>query len=427
MVVGDLAAQLAARGGAVSGAERGREAEWERRTETHCESDDEGVGQQGDEGRGSGEGTEDEEAKCGLMNARDDGVVESTHATANAGAGENQVDDIPLPRVASCDVSGAEVGSKGAQKASEEPLGRPAIPKSVTTPSSVAHFALGAPLSWAVLPDSVSSFLHSPTPLHYSGSNAEILLVSDPASHAAVTLPAAVSPYGWSHPATQDAAEGEVAAAQARQDAQVRGSRRPAAISRPLLKHPEEIEEGECDGGGPLSTRSERLYPPAWARSPHWTGGARYEGQGGEAGMRERWSRGQGGSQEVGGVLKMHTVTGAILAREANARQERLAEVLGGVRGRQTKPTRAGAEEKAEEGRCKMEAAGGRHKHRPRRGGSVDLDARTPLKERTSRNQTIQGRKCSFVEDEFLGIVEEFLNRPKAKTVHPKGAVLLHK
>ncbi|CAI5523654.1 unnamed protein product [Closterium sp. Naga37s-1] len=419
MVVGDLAVRLAARGGAVSD-ERGGGAGWERRTDVLCESGEEGAGEGGD-GTESGEGKEGEKRKCGLINAPDDGVVESTHATADAGGGAYGMEGTATPpRAASCDVSGAEVGSEGMQQATQQPLARSAIPKSVTTPSSASHFALGAPLSWAVLPDSVSSFLHSPTPLHHSGSDAAILLASDPASHAVAPLPAAVSPYGLSLPAIQDTAEGEVAAAQARQDAEVRGSRRPAAISHQLLKHPEEVEEGECDGSGLWSTRSERLFPPAWARSPLRTGGTRHEEHGEVARAKARRARGEGGSQAETGMLKMHTVNVAILAREANARQERLAEALRGVRVRQTKPSGAGAAEKAEEGTCKMEAAGGRQKHRHRRGGSVDLDARTPLKERTSRNQTIQGGKCNFVEDEFMGIVEEFLNRPKAKTVHPK-------
>ncbi|CAI5998130.1 unnamed protein product [Closterium sp. NIES-64] len=422
MVVGDLAVRLAARGGAVSD-ERGGGAGWERRTDELCESGEEGAGEGGD-GTESGEGKEGEKRKCGLINAPDDGVVESTHATADAGGGAYGMESTATPpRAASCDVSGAEVGSEGMQQATQQPLARSAIPKSVTTPSSASHFALGAPLSWAVLPDSVSSFLHSPTPLHHSGSDAAILLASDPASHAVAPLSAAVSPYGLSLPAIQDTAEGEVAAAQARQDAEVRGSRCPAAISHQLLKHPEEVEEGECDGSGLWSTRSERLFPPAWARSPLRTGGTRHEEHGEVARAKARRARGEGGSQAETGMLKMHTVNVAILAREANARQERLAEALRGVRVRQTKPSGAGAAEKAEKGTCKMEAAGGRQKHRHRRGGSVDLDARTPLKERTSRNQTIQGGKCNFVEDEFMGIVEDFLNRPKAKTVHPKGRV----
>ncbi|CAI5981272.1 unnamed protein product [Closterium sp. NIES-64] len=422
MVVGDLAVRLAARGGAVSD-ERGGGAGWERRTDVLCESGEEGAGEGGD-GTESGEGKEGEKRKCGLINAPDDGVVESTHATADAGGGAYGMESTATPpRAASCDVSGAEVGSEGMQQATQQPLARSAIPKSVTTPSSASHFALGAPLSWAVLPDSVSSFLHSPTPLHHSGSDAAILLASDPASHAVAPLSAAVSPYGLSLPAIQDTAEGEVAAAQARQDAEVRGSRCPAAISHQLLKHPEEVEEGECDGSGLWSTRSERLFPPAWARSPLRTGGTRHEEHGEVARAKARRARGEGGSQAETGMLKMHTVNVAILAREANARQERLAEALRGVRVRQTKPSGAGAAEKAEKGTCKMEAAGGRQKHRHRRGGSVDLDARTPLKERTSRNQTIQGGKCNFVEDEFMGIVEDFLNRPKAKTVHPKGSL----
>ncbi|CAI5980977.1 unnamed protein product [Closterium sp. NIES-65] len=415
MMVGDLAVRLAARGGAMSD-ERGGGAGWERRTDVLCESGEEGAGEGGD-GTDSGEGKEGEKRKCGLINAPDDGVGESTHATADAGGGAYGMESTATPpRAASCDVSGAEVGSEGMQQATQQPLARSAIPKSVTTPSSASHFALGAPLSWAVLPDSVSSFLHSPTPLHHSGSDAAILLASDPASHAVAPLRAAVSPYGLSLPAIQDTAEGEVAAAQARQDAEVRGSRRPAAISHQLLKHPEEVEEGECDGSVLWSTRSERLFPPAWARSPLRTGGTRHEEHGEVARAKARRARGEGGSQAETGMLKMHTVNVAILAREANARQERLAEALRGVRVRQTKPSGAGVAEKAEEGTCKMEAAGGRQKHRHRRGGSVDLDARTPLKERTSRNQRIQGGKCNFVEDEFMGIVEEFLNRPKAKT-----------
>ncbi|CAI5494212.1 unnamed protein product [Closterium sp. Naga37s-1] len=382
---------------------------------------EEGFGQ-GDEGSWSGEGKADEAGKCGLIDVPDDKVVESTHATEDV---SRLMDATETPSAASCDLSSAKVTqeqrSEGVQQATQEPLSRPVIPKSITNPSSAAHFALGAPLSWAVLPDSVSSFLYSPTPLQHSGSDAAILLASDPTSHAVAPLPAAVSPYGLSLPAIQDTAEGEVAAAQARQDAEVRGSRRPAAISHQLLKHPEEVEEGECDGSGLWSTRSERLYPPAWARSPLRTGGTRHEEHGEVARAKARRARGEGGSQAETGMLKMHTVNVAILAREANARQERLAEALRGGGVRQSKPSGAGAAEKAEEGTCKMEAAGGRQKHRHRRGGSVDLDARTPLKERTPRNQTIQGGKCNFVEDEFMGIVEEFLNRPKAKTVHPKA------
>ncbi|GJP61478.1 hypothetical protein CLOP_g18633 [Closterium sp. NIES-67] len=329
-------------------------------------------------------------------------------------------------------VGGAEAGPGGAQQVSQEPFASP------STPRSASHFALGAPLSWAVLPDSVSSFLSSPTPLHHTASTAGSL-ASDLLADAAAPLPLAASIATLSHPATSTdvhsssptadpgtpsnrSNQDSPAGAGVKRSARLRGSGRPAAISQRALEEGEEAEEGECDGSGAWSSRSESLYRPVWGRLPRVKAAARHEGGGGEEAGGRRAHGGDGSEAEVG-VLRMQTVNVATLARAAQARQERIAEALVGARG--VGPNGAGSKNRtAEVGMPNVETP--HRRHRQRKARLEEWGERAAREERASRSKTMAGGRGRFVEEEFSDIVEAFLSTPHARTMVAKDAALIH-